>query len=531
MKRTAANEQSHNPAVGQAGSGDRSGKLLMGICVAVLFLFFLFKVAAFNRLQYFGDIFGFVQVAQGFADGYPLLHENDFGDHKSSHNFYLILLFFPLVRFLGAHGLFVAQLVFHLGALAAIYRLARAETKRHLVWCTWLVFFLGPVGFWLWDDAPYGWHAQILFAPLCLAMAAGLVAERRIAIAAGLLLVLLHEQGAILCWAIHFSVVVIRSGAERSALPWKRLTGLTAAWVAVFACGLLLQSYFHEGDQSRLGFSMSRLDVVTQPPVRSLFIASVVDSLVLLASGALVAVFAGRRAWLALLIAIAVLFVPATIAAMPYTLWWPELRNHAFAWPPRFVAMWSYLGAWTLIAGWHAAPHARRFRTPVIVAVVVVSFVFQAVALEWRRGYSIFERVGNVAAGTPVRLTSTEREFLECLSENIPARSEVLTPPYLFPIFHHHYVWHRKHIPPVKPMADLIVIDMLNRSSYDGTELKRLLRTLEQSGYGQRRVENILAGSSEAGDRAMSRCVGGASITMLSSRHAVEPLSYPAKDP
>ncbi|HUF18198.1 MAG TPA: DUF2079 domain-containing protein [Thermoanaerobaculia bacterium] len=486
--------------------------LLPALSILILTLFFLFKLVAFDRLQYFGDIFGFVQVAQGFADGYPLLHDNDFGDHKPSHNFYLVLSFFPLVRFLGAYGLFVVQLIFYLAALVAFYTLVRRKGNNLLPWCAWLIFFLGPVSFWLWDDAPYGWHAQILFPPLCLALAAGFLGDRRIALLAGILLILLHEQGAILCWAIHFTWIVVRAGAEQSRSPWKRLALVTAGWLSVFICGLLLQSLFHDGDQSRLSTSIARLELITRPPVRAEFIASIVDCLLLLLSGLVLLLAIGnRRAMAAAFLSILVLFVPATIAAMPYSLWWPELRNHAFAWPPRFVAMWSYLAACTLIAIWYGALQSRlRSSRTLALVLVVVSLSLQFGILEWRRGYSMFERVGNVMKGVPTRVTQQERDFLECLAGSIPPRSEVMTPPWLFSIFHHHYMWRGEHIPPVKPIADLIVVDLLNRSSYDGTELGRLLRTLEESGHEQRRTGSIVVGFSEEAGRAASGCFGNA---------------------
>ena len=59
------------------------------------------------------------------------------------------------------------------------------------------------MGFWIWDDPFYGWHAEVLYVPLAVLFAGALTRRRRQVLLWGAALVLLREDGAVVACAIH----------------------------------------------------------------------------------------------------------------------------------------------------------------------------------------------------------------------------------------------------------------------------------------------------------------------------------------
>ncbi len=132
------------------------------LTLLLLAYWMLAKAVLFERLEYTSDLFDFLEMSRSFAAGRPLLYDNNYGNTPAIHNYYIVPLFYPLTAILGAYGLFAGLAGLWLLALLAIRRLAGTADpwKRELYWIVTLALVLGPVSFWLWDDAHYGWHAQ-----------------------------------------------------------------------------------------------------------------------------------------------------------------------------------------------------------------------------------------------------------------------------------------------------------------------------------------------------------------------------------
>src|SRR5499427_10947927 len=124
------------------------------LALAVVGYWLLVKSVLFHRLEYTDDLFTNLQLSRSVFEGRPLLWENQFGDEKAFHNFYIAVLFYPFTRFLGAYGLFVGQALLYGLAIYSIVKraLEAAEWKRPLYWAALVALALGPVAFWIYDD-------------------------------------------------------------------------------------------------------------------------------------------------------------------------------------------------------------------------------------------------------------------------------------------------------------------------------------------------------------------------------------------
>src|SRR5205085_12635378 len=158
-------------------------------------------------------------------------------------------LFAPLTAWLGARGLFVGLALLWLLAIAALDRLRRGREDRSLAFVAiGGSFLLGPIGFWLVDDLPYGWNVEVAFFPLAVLFAAALVRGSRAALLWGALLLLTREDGAILAWSVHALVVSSREGGR------VRLLRVTLLWLALFVAGALwLRHATPPGQPTRVG--------------------------------------------------------------------------------------------------------------------------------------------------------------------------------------------------------------------------------------------------------------------------------------
>src|SRR5262249_28686285 len=190
------------------------------VALAIIAYWLLVKSVFFHRLEYTSDLFTNLELTRTFFEGRPLLWENQYGNHKAFHNLYIAVLFYPLTRFLGAYGLFVAQAL--LSAWAVLKILGRAKDapqwKRSLYWAALAALALGPVAFWLSDDPVYGFHYELLFVPLSVLFGLSLSKRSRAAWIFAGLLVLTREEGPIVAWCIHVMHEVFSADANTGDL-------------------------------------------------------------------------------------------------------------------------------------------------------------------------------------------------------------------------------------------------------------------------------------------------------------------------
>ena len=80
---------------------------LIVIVPGVLGVYFASKVIRFQHQDYRSDLYTHLEIARGWLQGRPLLHENRYGHHERLHNYFLDLVMGPFALLWGAYGLFI----------------------------------------------------------------------------------------------------------------------------------------------------------------------------------------------------------------------------------------------------------------------------------------------------------------------------------------------------------------------------------------------------------------------------------------
>ena len=439
------------------------------LALGVVGYWLLVKCVLFYRLEYTDDLFSNLQLSRSVFEGRPLLWENQFGDEKAFHNFYIAVLFYPFTRFLGAYGLFVGQALLYGLAIYSIVKraLEAAEWKRPLYWAALVALALGPVAFWIYDDGFLGFHYELLFVPLGALFALSLSSRSKLGWLFAGLIVLTREEGPIVAWCIHIlhEVLSAKSGTSdrkaRLAL-FRRLAWITLGWFLVFVAGMsLLVSMGGSSRGTRLAAAMPGIRwLVEEPNAPSIFFASLVDAASLIAAGSLV-YLAGipRRSLLASALVSLALIVPLTVASAAYQ---SQLRYFGLAWAPRFAMLWSVALAGCLFAIERASgPTLMASRRRRVVAIAVAaSIVAQIAVLGVRRRYDFMSKItlqtffvpnSLVALVVPrstfqdylsrsrviaPALSGPEKAFLTCLGQELPHETPVTSTGTLYGRFH-----------------------------------------------------------------------------------------------
>lgn len=485
----------------------RAGRALLPLLLplALLAYWIVAKAVLFQRLEYTADMFAFLQISRSFADGRPLLYDNGWGNERAIHNYYIVPLFYPLTALLSAYGLFVGLAGLWLLALLAIRRLAvdADRWKQQLYQIIIFALVLGPVSFYLWDDEVYGWHAQLCFLPLSILFVVYLVRGSRWVWVPAALLVLTHEAGAVLAWALH--VLCAATGSARTG-KWRRLLMITIGWLLVFGTGMgLLAAMQHHANDSRLTQALLN----EQLAARNGSLAGVVlqmgwEVTLLLLAGTVVhlAGIPARALWVASLCTLP-LFVVAVISDLAAGI----LTDYGPVWPPRMVMFWALLIAECLLAIHYAKPTAPaltplRKRGSVTLAVAIVA---QVLALAVAARYNF---VARFAAVWPRRhlvadtLTPREDAFLRCLGGVLPHTTAVASTVGLFARFHRQYVVWPDRLTNAWTPPELLVCDETDRLPYD-YGCRRLLWNVSAAGSAEALLVDGLAAAYVPGVRGL----------------------------
>jgi hypothetical protein len=454
-------------------------------------------------------------MSRAFTQGRPLLFENAFGNDAALHNWYSIPLFYPLTAWLGARGLFLGFFALCLLALVAVDRLRRGDPERASAYgAVAVTVFLGPIAFWLADDLPYGFNLELVFLPLAVLFAAGLVRRSRTTVLWGLLLFLTREDGPVLAWSIHALAVWTRS-AEPSGRK-RALFRLTLFWLALFALELAWLRHMTPPDQpSRVGAALSALARVTRTPHAAEALASAFfDVGILLAAGVLVACyFVPSRVLLAGAVVSLPLLATLVVASQPYA--GVGILERGPSWAPRFALVWGLFAAVCLLGIAASPPTRRRERQGVVAAAVVVGLLAQYGALRWRRSYAVddrlsFTRLTKGEGSFSSRLTLRERVFLDCLAHRLPPETVVRTNHPLFAIFERQdVVWpdHPAENTWTGGYAQVTLCDVAGRTYSDGCV--DWIRQLPADGFVLAQVDGLEVAYGRAVAGAVEECGAG----------------------
>lgn len=433
-------------------------------------LFFLFKVVRFNTLGYtFNDMYAFIQMSCSYMDGRPFMYDNIWGFHHRIHNYYTVLFWGPLCYFLGAYGLFLAQA----GLLTASYWLTYVRLRNRQVpaWARhgmlW-VLLLGPVSFWLNDHPNIGWHTELTYLPAALFFGLALTSRSGHrtgwVFLSGLLIVLVKEDGAVLAALIQLSWLGLsflkKSNRSIIALLAQRQFWLIGiGWGVVFLAGMLWLSVKNHSATAEPRLQQALTQLGQHIGTRTFWkeMGQLLLAMLLLLLPAVVLVLllvrsqgrSVRVGWVVLFgLGIGVLTALNFVQSVLYY-GEPLFYLVSLTWPPRFVLMWAFAAAFLLLGAVlyaqslpnQAAPAAKFALAG--LWLVQLPIVYQArpdvpPLATWVR----LLRDQPAADKNQQLLQPADLAVVQCIAEQLPARSSVFSFDYLVPYFHKHYgIW------------------------------------------------------------------------------------------
>ncbi len=482
------------------------------LIVGALVFFLMYKVLRFDALGYsFNDMYAFVQMSCSWMDEWPFMYDNIWSYHHRIHNYYTVLLWGPLCYTLGAKGLFIAQTVLLLLAYWVTNRLLIHRSVPVPIQAILLfVILLGPISFWLNDHPNIGWHSELTYLPAALLFGVGLgrsngsvreVGKRAKAtvwaVLAGVFLVLVKEDGAVLALLIHGSVVAMRyvQQADRERLQIPLWVGLLkksqfwwviVGWSMVFVIGMVWIAAKNNFAEPRL---RNALQLMATHADEWLFwrqmLGLLAKSLLLLVPIAGLIALLTRplsarlklAVWVCWLTGVLVLTVLNIVQSAHY-IDQPLFYLVALTWPPRFVLIWGFSATFLVLLvttfGAVLRLGLRPVSWPLIGFLWLVQLPILMVARPDLPGWAEWKAAfwGPPGAGmNPQFLDPGDLTAIRQLADRLPPRSNVFAFDYVVPYFHKHYgIWPTGNN--WKP-ADVSVL-----SRPDFQQLRPLLRTL-----------------------------------------------------
>ena len=417
------------------------------------------KSVLFEKLAYSHDLFFFLQTASSIFKDRAILHHNRFDNYAGIHSNYLTLAFYPLTAQFGAYGIFIIHTLLIGLAIFAIAHLANTSPpQKQWRYCA-LIFtlILGPIGFWVYDHPVYGFNPDLLYLPLSILLAIALLKQSKLSYFWACLMVLLKEDGAVLCCSIYLLFEFLEPLTQREKFKpqqyWTKflkLAQISIFWLIIFIMGMFLMSLMqYDPSESRLLLLLQEIAEYTQNPKFLTILISGFRNLFLLSLGGFLFYFVGLP--LSTLIYTIVCSTPLIIVdGISSFLYGLETFPDNFIWEPRFVKFWSLLIVGITIAIFQTKEFKEyyRNRTKHIFKLGIIALLCSIVQhysllevtgyhwLEHRFAYSLDrQRSGDV--------TSTQvHSFLDCLSQKIPKETPILTNTFLFAKFHKHdLVW------------------------------------------------------------------------------------------
>jgi hypothetical protein len=419
------------------------GPVLGGLGLLAVSLAGLAKALLVRNLAYGGsDFYSFLEMTWSWLYA-GLLHDNDYGFHGAIHNFYLLPTFAPLTVALGAYGLVVVLVLVH---GVAVVRLAGCSALDPPARLSVLAGALGPFAFYVLDNPHWGFHPEMLYPPLALLLALELLEGwtwRAVAVAG--IIVLVKEDGALVCVAVVLAHTVWRWGVTRPTPAEARRalrTGLLALLVlgVVFLGGMALLSFMSHQHAATQQTSADRLAPAVRAVARTLGgqgparLARLREALqVYLLMSVLMLLPLGRRLPRGLLLfgsAVAPLLAVVVVSSAVY-------RFNMMLWAPRMATLQAGVVA-ALVFASVAGKGARPSRLAVVALLAVASWVGQAGVLH-RMGYPLGSRAAVLAtAFGPPRspLTPEEDRYLRCVASRLPWALPVSAAGNAHPLFH-----------------------------------------------------------------------------------------------
>ncbi len=190
--------------------------LLVALSTALVCYAALCKALLFRDLEYTGsDLYGILDQSRSWLFTGRLLQDNAYGDQTAIHNYYLLPALSPLTVGLGAYGLVVVLAALGLWAVVRVSTTRALDTPGRLAV---LAGLLSPLAFFAFDDPLWGFHPELLYPPLAVLLALGLLEGRRIEVlVVAAVTMLVKEDGALVCGGVLAAYYARRLWLKRSA--------------------------------------------------------------------------------------------------------------------------------------------------------------------------------------------------------------------------------------------------------------------------------------------------------------------------
>lgn len=435
---------------------------LLSICILATWLYI--KHVRLVNLEYYSDMFSFLQMPVSWMDGRPLLYENQYGYHDKIHNYYVVLLFGPLVYKFGAYGLFVGHLLLFAGALLLLFYTTRHlhQSKRIEVYVIIFALILGPISFWIWDNPTYGWHAELLYVPLSVVITTSLIYNKKVLLIVSTGITLLVKEDApvlICCILLVFNIFKkIKHQPNQSLslgliLDYK-LIRLVGFWFLIFIAGMWFISFKNQFTESRLPVALGKLtNNIADREFLSYFIKIVISNFGLSIAAYLLifALFRQVKSYRFRVIFLAILIgsLPVFFVNIIQGLYYYPATFMSVGWPPRFAATWGYLISTLLMTSCYLFSEYHfiekiKYKLAAICAFVFILFAIQIISLYIVRRYNFTESyIFSMLPGYKSQYLLNDKSSLaavNCLAENLPRNTNVLCPDSLFSYFHRNYI-------------------------------------------------------------------------------------------
>jgi hypothetical protein len=234
--------------------------LLLIATIAYVF-FFIVKCLHFQRSDYNGDIFSHFQLSRDWLLGKPLFYENSFGFHNRIHNYFIDILMSPFTYFFNVYGLFIVLFGLMIGALYGVLRILEKQGASFQTKLLFLIFYTGPLTYFLLHDEHYGFHAEMLLMPLGLLFTTSFLQKNKWQLLWGLLMILVKEDGVVVLWSCIAVCLLITW--HKKEIPFnillRKMLLSTALCSLIFIAGLLWLKYQNNGGETRMGWVLQSL--------------------------------------------------------------------------------------------------------------------------------------------------------------------------------------------------------------------------------------------------------------------------------
>ncbi len=234
---------------------------LFFIAILIFIFFFIVKCFHFQRSDYSSDIFSHFQISRDWLLGKPLFYENSFGFHSRIHNYFIDILMAPFTWLFNAYGLFIVLFALVIAALYSVLKMLENMGASLQSKILFLVFYTGPLSYFLFHDEHYGFHAEILLIPLSLLFSAAFFRANHWYFLWALLIVLVKEDGVVVLWSCLAMALLTMKNAKRIS-TWIFLRKLLISSLVcgmVFACGILWLKYQNHWGETRMGWVLQSL--------------------------------------------------------------------------------------------------------------------------------------------------------------------------------------------------------------------------------------------------------------------------------